>query len=255
MRERSIAAGVLLDRPPSEAVRVAATTGWDALGLRFEPPGPDDAEVRQLRRLLDDYGVGLLDVEFVRLGPDSDPEWHRRLVGVATVLGARHLLVVSVHPDRGRTAEEFAALCATAADLGRVRPVLEFMRFTAVARLADAVAIVRAAGTGGVLVDALHLHRGGTPPSALADVEPALLPYLQLCDAPRDGPDDPSALAYEARHERLPPGEGGLPLHDLLAALPSVPVSVEVRCDALLGHAASQRATRLLDATDALLTR
>ena len=254
MRQLSLAAGALLDHPPSEVVRVAAATGWDALGLRFDPPGPDEAGVRELRRLLGEQPVELLDVEFVRLGPGADGSWHRRLVEMATALGARHLLVVSVHPDPERTVADFAALCETAGAAGDVRPVLEFMRFTAVPRLADAVAVVRAAGRGGVLVDALHLHRGGTAPAALAGVDETLLPYLQLCDAPRDGPDDPEALAHEARHARLPPGEGELPLHDMLAAVPAVPLSVEVTSDALLAVPVAERAAALLAATRALLS-
>ena len=74
-------------------------------------------------------------------------------------------------------------------------------------------------------------------------MDPALLGYLQLCDAPAApphgiggaGPDaarpagqrgDDAVL--EARTGRLLPGEGELPLAELLGALPdSLPVSAE----------------------------
>jgi sugar phosphate isomerase/epimerase len=36
-------------------------------------------------------------------------------------------------------------------------------------------------------------------------------------------------LRFEARHDRLPPGEGGLPLKELMARLPrGIDISVEV---------------------------
>jgi sugar phosphate isomerase/epimerase len=98
--------------------------------------------------------------------------------------------------------------------------------------LPEALAIVMAADrpNGGILVDALHLARSGGQPDDLADVPPALLPYLQLADAPTDAPDD---LYEEAVHGRLLPGDGQLPLAALLAAVPGVPVSLELRSRAL----------------------
>jgi hypothetical protein len=61
--------------------------------------------------------------------------------------------------------------------------------------------------------------------AALRAADPGLLTYVQLCDAPLAAPPDP---VHEARAARLLPGEGQLPLPDLLTALPDgIPVTVE----------------------------
>ena len=84
---------------------------------------------------------------------------------------------------------------------------------------------------GGILIDALHVQRCGTDWGSWRAVDPGLLSYLQLCDAPlvpaacrrccgRPGCGDRDAV-LEARAARLLPGEGELPLSELLAALPT----------------------------------
>lgn len=256
MRTISMAAGMLLDVDPIAAVGVVAGAGFDAMGVRFLPPGPDDTTVRRLRERLDDAGVSLLDIEYARLTRDDRyGQWHRRLLEIGSALEARHVIVVSLDPDGERAAEHFAALCDLARSLGSVRPALEFMRFTTVRSLADAIAVVQRAGRldAGVLVDALHLARGGEHPSALAGVDPALLHYLQMCDAPATPPGSTDeSLSHEARRARLLPGDGELPLAELLAAAPpDVPLSVETLSDELMQRlpppdraAASLRAMR-----------
>jgi sugar phosphate isomerase/epimerase len=86
-----------------------------------------------------------------------------------------------------------------------------------------------------VLVDSLHLARSGGIPADLVGIAPRLLPYVQVADATAD-PVDPSlaGLREEALHGRLLPGQGALPLVELLAAVPDVPVSVEMRARQLM---------------------
>jgi sugar phosphate isomerase/epimerase len=53
--------------------------------------------------------------------------------------------------------------------------------------------------------------------------------YAQICDAPGEIPTTVEGLIHTARCERLLPGDGGIDLVSLFAALPSgLPVSVEV---------------------------
>ena len=57
-----------------------------------------------------------------------------------------------------------------------------------------------------------------------------MLPYLQIADAVAE-PVDPSlaGLREEALHGRLLPGHGDLPLAAIVAAVPDVPLSIEMR--------------------------
>jgi sugar phosphate isomerase/epimerase len=90
-----------------------------------------------------------------------------------------------------------------------------------------------------LLVDALHLARSGTSPKQLGS---ARIGYVQICDAPIAGPVDEASLAIEARHRRLLPGHGELPLTDLIEAVAEgVPMSVEVQSDELVRTTSPER--------------
>jgi sugar phosphate isomerase/epimerase len=234
-RTLSLSAATISGVSPEATVEVAAAAGFPLVGLR-PPDVCDGAGARRVRRAALRTGVRVLDVEVVRIGV-TPPDGIAALVDYAATVEARHLLVVSDDPDPDATADAFAAICARSAPSG-VRPVLEFMAFTAVGDLASAVAVVAAAGAAGaagarrgaVLVDALHLARTGGTPADVAGVDAGLLPYLQVCDAPSWPPAD-GDLAAEARRRRLLPGHGALPLAALLRAVPGAVVSVEVQSE------------------------
>lgn len=235
----SLAFLTVFELGPLEAVRVAAATGYDRVGLRLLPAAPgepdypaltDPALQRAVRAELAASGVGLGDLEIVRLGPAPDWGLIGRLVDCAGELGGRNLLVAGDDPEPGRLAASFARLCALAAPCGLTAD-LEFMPWTQVPDLAAALAIVEAAGAtnGGVLVDALHADRAGVTPAAVAALPRARLNYAQLCDGPVPFDPDPAALIRVARGERLMPGRGGIDLVALVRALPEgLALSVEV---------------------------
>src|SRR5690606_4079576 len=92
--------------------------------------------------------------------------------------------------------------------------------------------IVRQSGQAnfGLMVDALHLARSGGTPADVGALEPALIHMVQICDAPL-APPAAAALRQEALADRPYPGEGGLPLHELLdAAAPDVQIDAEIPC-------------------------
>ena len=82
---------------------------------------------------------------------------------------------------------------------------------------------------GGVLIDNLHLSRSGSSIEEVRAMPTELFPYLQICDAPAERPTDFGGLLDEALNGRLCPGEGSLPIAELLRAVPAVPLSFEVR--------------------------
>jgi sugar phosphate isomerase/epimerase len=128
--------------------------------------------------------------------------------------------------------ERFGHACdrAGAAD-PTITVVCEFLPMFPLATLADAARVVREAGrpNAGILVDNLHLRSSGAVPADVAAFDRALFPYVQIADAPRVAPHGAAALYEEALHGRSWPGDGELPIAELLTVLPDVPISFEVR--------------------------
>ena len=102
----------------------------------------------------------------------------------------------------------------------------------------------------------MHFSRLGGIPAHIVRVDPSLFRYAQICDASADmpGPGDTPGLIREARTGRLLPGEGVLPLAELVAALPdTVPLAVEAPCRATADLPAVERAKRAYQTLSALL--
>ncbi len=243
-RTVSLAHLTVLGLAPPAMIRLAARCGYDAVGLRLiavtpETPGYDLARDAPLRRetlaALRNTGLRVQDVEFVRLSPAFDAAALEPFLEAAALLGARHVICAPYDPDLARLAANLAAFGARAAAHG-LSAVLEFFPWTVVPGLEDAARLVAATGREdvGILVDALHFDRSGSSLAALRALPPARLPFLHLCDAPRRPPYDTEALLHAGRAERLPPGEGEIPLRAILdAAPPGTPVALEVPMTAL----------------------
>jgi len=132
---------------------------------------------------------------------------------------------------------------------------LEFAPPHAVANLKGALHAIEYIGRKNVrlVIDAMHFFRSGGTVSELASLNPELIGYVQLCDAPLVADDDD--YLQEACFRRLIPGEGELPLLDLMTALPDglvIGVEVPMRGEAEAGRLESAVA-RAVDAADNLL--
>jgi sugar phosphate isomerase/epimerase len=220
----------------------------------------DTAMMRSTVARLNDTGISVLDVEVLRFRPDTEHDQILRILDAGAQLGAHNVLVICNDPDEQRVVDRFAATCDAAADRG-MRACLEFMIFSSVKTLGDARRVVAKADhrAGAILVDSLHLQRSGGTPAEVAALPRELLPYAQLCDGPFDPVLPAEAVAQtEARTGRLFPGDGALPLRDLVHALPAgAPLAVEAPVAALAGSPAAERirrahlaVTRLLEQTE-----
>lgn len=250
----SISPLTVLPCSPLEQIDAAHAAGFDAVGLRLQPALPTDIDVmadpflrRAIERRLSSTGIRVLDVDVIRIGPQTDVKALEPMLQYAGGLGAGNLVFTSLTPDEYRMSDEqdtalkIAEVCEAAGRHG-VRPVVEFIPFRGIASLADAIRMARLVNhpNFAICVDALHLHRSGGTPTELADTDPRLLASLQLCDAPRAAPHD---LPRESRYDRLYPGEGELPLLELLQAVsPELPISVEVPNAARAHRSAFERA-------------
>ena len=223
-----------------EAVRVAAATGYNFVGLRLWPNVPgtpyqhllgDAALMRETLAACRDTGVGVFDLEIVRIGEGFDPRLYLPLFEAGAELGARAVLVVGDDTEPARLATSYARLCEQMAPFGLTAD-LEFMPWTAVPDARSALALVEAAGSpanAGILVDALHFGRSNTTLDDIRAIPRSLLHYAQICDGEAGTHFSTEQLLHTARCERLMPGEGNIDLRGLFAALPpDLPVSIEM---------------------------
>jgi sugar phosphate isomerase/epimerase len=229
---------------PPQAVQLAAQLGYRHVGLRLLPNmagAPQQfligqpAVLRETVAAIQDTGVGVFDLEIIRIGADFDPRSALPLLEVGAALQARAVLVAGDDTVLPRLSERYAALCELMRPFGMTAD-LEFMPWTALPDAKAALRVVNLAGNpdiAGILVDALHFSRSNTAVADLEAIPHKLLHYAQIADAPTQAqigrPFTVQEMIHAARSERLLPGEGGIELRQLFAALPGdLPVSVEV---------------------------
>jgi sugar phosphate isomerase/epimerase len=246
-------------------VACARDAGFSHVGLRLIPATPNEPSyetigdtrvIRETLARLADTGIRVLDVEILRIKPETQAHDFLALLETAARLGARNALVADNDPDEARFTDNFSALCDLAAPFG-IAPCLETMPWTDAKSFAHGARIVGnvSRGNAGLLIDAIHFDRGGSVASEIATVPAAWLRYFQICDAPAQRPTTIEGLLHQARAERLLPGEGGLDLRGILRALPrDVPISLEIpQRELARTMPAVERARRALAATQRLL--
>jgi sugar phosphate isomerase/epimerase len=225
------------DADPFELIDAAAAAGFNSVGVRVvsaagapprAPVAGDEDLIGRVKAALALSGVGVLQVNSFWLTPQTSAVPFASVVDAAARLGAENILVVVADPDLERGAGRFAECCAAAEQAG-ISVALEFHSYSAVRSLPQALGMVERSGSrlAGIVLDVLHFDRCGGRVADLASLPAGRLRFVQLCDAPALKPA-PEDLRREARSGRLYPGEGELPLFDLLDALPArVPLDVE----------------------------
>jgi sugar phosphate isomerase/epimerase len=230
-RLHSLAAGAMIDFAPEDTVRAAAAAGWPACGLWYDHSTWTKARTHLVRSALDNSAIVALDIEPVIVGSDDDHG--EALVDVGAELGARFVLFTSRIDDWSNVIERFGVICDRAAQANMV-VVCEFLPIFPLATLADAHRIVSAAArpNGAILVDNLHLRTSGATASDLGAYDPSLFPYIQIADAAALAPLTFGDRLDEALNQRRWPGDGELPIDELLDHVGNIPVSYEVRSQA-----------------------
>jgi sugar phosphate isomerase/epimerase len=219
-----------LEIPPPEFISIAHHAGFDSVGIRTRPaiangiafPLKMGGELlRETRRRVDDTGVTISSVEQVGLSRDTDIRALREMIETGAEVGATLVVCSGDDSDPSIIVERFIELCTLASEYG-MSACLEFMPFRALKSIQDAKRVVDAAQSknGLIMIDALHLFRSGGNVSQLSCLSADQIGGIQLCDAPAIAPPR-EALAEEARERRLLPGEGELPLPEIISALPT----------------------------------
>jgi len=261
----SLSALTVLELPPPDMVTCAHHAGYSHVGLRLIPATPTEVShetigdtpiIRETLARLEDTGIRVLDVEILRLKPETKVETFRAVIETAARLGARNALVAGNDPDEARLTDNLGALCDLAAPYG-IAPCLEPMPWTDARNFAHGARIVGNCkrDNAGLLIDPIHFDRGGSAASEIPGVPAAWLRYVQMCDAPAERPTTLEVLLHQARAERLLPGDGGLDLAGIVRAVPAdAPLSIEIPMDELAKTVpATERARRAIEATRTLL--
>jgi sugar phosphate isomerase/epimerase len=255
--------------PPVEYVQLVADLGcrYITTGMvGFAPLKPldyqpyslrDDARLRQdLLAALDDHDMSISLGEGLLIGPGIDVRSYADDLDVMAELRIPRINTVSLEPDRARTFDELAELTALAAERG-IATCVEPVVGLSIADLPSALSAVEYVDRDEIslLIDTMHVARFGATADDLRSIPAHLIGYIQLSDTtllPRM-----KYYAEEAMFERMPPGEGELPLADLLAALPDdrvVGLEIPMRSRAEAGVSAYDRLRPCVDSARELLT-
>src|SRR6266849_1321102 len=210
-------------------IRVAGQAGYDVIELRdgkldqFLAHGSLD----DVRRMLREAGVAAWTINAIsRVGVDGAAGTARavarcrELSRYAQAIECPWVLVVP-GPTEGRTDAQVTSdtvatlreMADAAAEFG-ISVAFEFMGFpwAAVRDVAGAWAIVQQANLG-IIVDTAHFYAGGSTLESIKEVDPNRLVVLHINDVE----DVPKPDITDGH--RLYPGEGVIPLQDILGAV------------------------------------
>jgi sugar phosphate isomerase/epimerase len=217
--------------PPVQSVALAAELGCQHISIALAPmPGNpprypqwslrEDAGLRrELIAAQRDYGVAISLGEGYLVWPGTDIREAAADMELMRELGIPIANIVAVDPEWNRSIDQLAAFAEMATASG-LQATLEMMPGMLIGDLDKAVAAIKEAGKPNLrlLLDSMHVFRSGASAADVAKLDPELIGYVQLCDVPLVSKYE--SYGEEARFERLPPGEGELPLADFIKALP-----------------------------------
>jgi sugar phosphate isomerase/epimerase len=256
--------------PPIEYVQLVAdlgcryiTTGLDGFVLKqlgYQPFSlRDDPGLRRdLLAAMDDRGISISLGEGLLIAPGVDVRSYASDLDIMAELRIPRINTVSLEPDRARTFDELAVLTDLAADRGIVTSV-EPVPGLAIADLPTAMAAVEHIGRDEIslLIDTMHVARSGASADDLRSLPAERIGHVQLCDVPLRSTRE-YHYAEEAMYHRMAPGEGELPLAEMLAALPGdrvVGLEVPMLSRAEAGVSAYDRLLPCVESARALLAR
>lgn len=226
--------------PPVEFVGVAVDLGCDyistaLIGIRLKSLGyppyslKEDAALRaDLRAALHDRGIGISLAEGLVILPNTDVSDLAADLDIVAELGAAQINTLSFDKDRNRTFDQLAALTQLAAERG-IGTTVEMSPGLTIGEPATVAAAIEHVGGSALrlTVDTMHWVRSGYGGAELSELGPEKIGYVQLSDTTLR-PRLPSYME-EAMYERMVPGDGELPLAEILDVVPDdVIVGLEV---------------------------
>ena len=183
---------------------------------------------RDVQNVLAECGVAVDGVEFFPLTAEVDLDLYKPALALSRELGAKRAVTHIFIQDDALVVDRLGAFCELAEAEG-LRVTSEFCPLTpGNPSLARATWLVDQVGRDsfGIGVDMLHVVRSGATAADIAKLAPRYFGIVQICDA--RGTHASSDYIKDV-HNRDVPGQGDLPLHDLLSAVPAAfPIEAEV---------------------------
>ena len=241
-----LCSGTLLTGSIQEMVEAAVAGGYRGLTLwpsdveRAHAEGHSDED---LRKLLADHDLAVVDLDpLLDWTPQATPKPGEARYGcpaedefyaIAASLGGRSINVAQgfgSELDLDRAAEDLAGVCDRAQEHGLLITV-EYLPWSGIPDVATAHDLITRTGRANatIMVDTWHFYRGSSTLEQLRAVPGEKIGSVQLNDAPAQVPAD---LLEETMGGRLCPGEGDIPLVDIVRTLDEIgaqaPFGVEV---------------------------
>jgi sugar phosphate isomerase/epimerase len=248
----------------------ASKVGFSGLGLWHADLEHvlESRTLREVRSLVDEYGLDQLELEFLGdwfLDPSDErrkaaDERRALLFGAAAELPAHHIKVgniVGTECELPRIVESFAELCADAARYTDAKIVYEFMPYDVQVNDVDtALEVVEGADApnGALVFDTWHLGKLRLEPDELRRIPPRFVGWVELCDGPYEYAED---RLDEVINRRKLPGEGEFPVAEYVAVFRELgydgPWGVEVLSEELRNLPIEQIFDRAYETTSAQL--
>jgi sugar phosphate isomerase/epimerase len=231
-----IAPTSLQDATQLDYIDATIAAGYDGIGLRvhrspglpFHPVLGDAALIREMKARLDGFPV--FDLYSFYLEPATDVSAFAPAMELGASFGAKYATVMGADRDWSRQRDNFIRTCDLAKQFNLICS-LEFAVIRPLATLPQTVRLIDESKREAVIcIDPLHLARSGGTPADVQALPAKYFPYAQISDGVLEpGEPNPALFGKLGMGRRKKPGEGTLPLRELLAALPKdVPLSVEL---------------------------
>lgn len=220
-RKYSLAHLTALSCPTPQLVYMAANAGYDYISPRLVNMGvagegnydlaSQPALLAQTKAAMKYTGVGIHDIELMRILDGVDVNKYESAISVGAELGAKHVLSSIWTDDKPFYIQKFGELAELAAKYG-LGLQLEFVTWASVSTLAQAKEVLEAvnAKNAGVMVDTLHAHRSRVAPAELDACPQEWFNFFHLCDGPAAIPDTKEELIVIGRDARRYAGEGAI---------------------------------------------
>ncbi len=230
--------------PTLDKVRIAAEAGYDGIELWIDELENWETKtgrpVEELGRIVQDHGLFVPNIIGLWNAMPAEPEaWpaaleqSKRRMDLSARVGALHVAAIPA-PDRPDidilwAAEKYRALLDAGQEIG-ITVAIEFIGFLqGVHRLGQAVAIgIESRHPKACMVaDTFHCFRGGSMFAGLSMIQGGFIAVMHFNDVPGDKPQ-----FEQGDSDRLLPGDGILPLVDVVRTLAGIgfsgPLSLEI---------------------------